>query len=239
MPQQARSRRIALVGDFHGNWPATQALETDLKRRGADEIICMGDMVGKGPDSDKTFDWAMANCSVQLMGNWDGGISEKAFPMDEPYYRQLGDKRLAVLRALPLEHHFTLSGQRVRLLHGRPVMPELLTVRSDPDALRALFTVGDESFRVVGYADAHRQSLLTLDRGWLFNTGSVGNNLGVPRVCYALLDGFDSDEEAPLDITLCHLPYDRQAAIARCEGSDVARIDTFVNELETGIYSRG
>ena len=30
---------IALVADLHGNWPATQAVEQDIKRRG---IVCCG-----------------------------------------------------------------------------------------------------------------------------------------------------------------------------------------------------
>ena len=30
--------RIALFADLHGNWPATQALERDLARRGADRL---------------------------------------------------------------------------------------------------------------------------------------------------------------------------------------------------------
>ena len=63
--------RIALVADLHGNWPAVQAMERDIARRGADEIYCLGDLVGKGPSSDKTCDWAFANCSVILGGNWD------------------------------------------------------------------------------------------------------------------------------------------------------------------------
>ena len=51
---------IALVADLHGNWPATQAVEQDLIRRGIQRVWCLGDVVGKGPSSDKTFDWARA-----------------------------------------------------------------------------------------------------------------------------------------------------------------------------------
>ena len=38
--------KIAMIGDLHGNLPATQALDTDLKRRGIDRIFCLGDMIG-------------------------------------------------------------------------------------------------------------------------------------------------------------------------------------------------
>ncbi len=239
MPLSAHTRRIALVGDLHGNWIATQALESDLKRRNVDAIYCLGDMVGKGPDSDLTYDWAMANCERVLGGNWDFGIAAREYPKDAPYYRQLGEKRMAALAALPREHRFTLSGQRIRLLHGRPVMPQLLTITNDDAILEPYFTDADERFAAVVYADAHRQAMRTLDAGYLVNIGSVGNNLGVPRVCYAILEGFDAAAEAPLDFLLTHLPYDRAQAARRCEGSDIPHIDTFVNEINTGIYSRG
>ena len=51
--------RIALVADLHGNRPATLALERDLARTQPDRVLCLGDIVGKGPSNDFTFDWAM------------------------------------------------------------------------------------------------------------------------------------------------------------------------------------
>ena len=85
--------RIALFADLHGNWPATQALERDLARRGADRLYCLGDLVGKGPCSDRTFDWAMANCDLVLGGNWDYGIGYRQFAPDDFYWAQLGEAR--------------------------------------------------------------------------------------------------------------------------------------------------
>ena len=107
--------RIALVADLHGNWPAVQAMERDISRRGVDEIYCLGDLVGKGPSSDKTCDWAFENCSVILGGNWDLGVAQRAFPKDGFYWNQLGASRLEKLAALPLEHRFFFSGLRARL----------------------------------------------------------------------------------------------------------------------------
>ena len=78
---------IALVADLHGNWPAVQAVERDIRARGIQKIWCLGDLVGKGPSSAETYDWAMANCEVVLLGNWDEGIGRKQFPRDEFYYR--------------------------------------------------------------------------------------------------------------------------------------------------------
>lgn len=228
--------KIALVADLHGNMTAVRRLEQDLARRAADEIWCLGDMVGKGPRSDLTFDWAMANCSLILRGNWDDGLGRRTFLRDAFYHAQLGDKRLEILKSLPLEKHLTLSGRRIRLMHGRPVMRELKFIHSPQAELDALFT---PHFQVVGYADVHRQGLRTLDHKMLFNTGSVGNSLGVTHIQYAIMEGSPRDAGAPLDFTFVNLPYDRNEAVREVLAAPgLPYPDEFISEIETGVYAR-
>lgn len=229
--------RIALVADLHGNWPATQRLEKDLRDQGAERIICLGDLAGKGPCSHRTFDWAMANCDIILGGNWDYGLGCKRFPMDVFYWEQLGEKRLEILRNLPREHLLTFGSRRVRLFHGRPVMEDLITVRHKQEQIQLFFE--DEEggrFDVVGYADTHRQALRTLTPGLFFNCGSVGNALGEPNCCYALMEGTGAED---FELRFRSLEYDRRQAVADARITpDIPRIDTYIREIETGIYSR-
>ena len=51
-------KKIAMVGDLHGNLTATLAMEKALKDYHVDEIWFLGDAVGKGPQSRETCDWA-------------------------------------------------------------------------------------------------------------------------------------------------------------------------------------
>ncbi len=231
---------IALVADLHGNWPATQAVDADIRQRGIRTIWCLGDVVGKGPSSPQTFDWAMENCERILLGNWDEGIGKKQFPRDEFYYRQLGEERLRVLAAFPLEHVCWISGRKMRLFHGRPTMPEPLYVHSEYELLQEYF---EPDYGVVGYADVHRQGLRLLGfKGILFNTGSVGNGLGVPLAQYAILRGdLDSRDMGPLDINMVTVPYDRAQAVRdtlRAGEQGLVNADLFCQELETGRYAR-
>lgn len=232
--------RIALLADLHGNWPATQALERDLKRRNADHIYCLGDVVGKGPSSDRTFDWAVANCELILAGNWDTGIGSRQFPHDHFYWNQLGEERMRRLASFPMEHELTLSGRRVRLFHGRPTMRELITITNDATEIMPFFEDGRGGrYDVVGYADAHRQALRMMTPGLFFNCGSVGNSLGEPRVCYAMLEGEPDDPTAAFEVRMLSLPYDREQAIRDCEAAtDAPKMDSFINEIRTGRYSR-
>ena len=230
-------KEIAVIADLHGNMPATRALHEDLERRGIDTVYCLGDIVGKGPNSAETFDWAYEHCRIIVQGNWDYGIGEKLFPNDQFYYDQLGPERMKKLRKLPREYAFVLSGRRIRLIHGRPVMQNLLTPSASAESLLPFF---EPDFQVVGYADVHRQGMRMVDtRGILFNTGAVGNPLGVTMVQYAIMRGDDTDGQAPLDITFVTLPYDRKKAIAGTEKAiSLPNGELFASELKNGIYAR-
>lgn len=231
---------LALVADLHGNRPATEALARDLRIQKPDRVICLGDVVGKGPSSDFTFDWAFENCELILGGNWDYGVGRKLFGPDDFYWEQLGEERLARLRALPLEHELWLSGRRIRLFHGRPLMKELVVAQNDKQLIEPFFSAPDgERYDVVAYADAHRQAMRTMSPGVFLNVGSVGNAMGIPKCCYALLCGEEGREPAPFEIRLRQIDYDREQAIADAKNAPlVPRIDSFIREVQTGIYSR-
>lgn len=232
--------KIALIADLHGNRPAVEALERDLQKMQPDKIFCLGDIVGKGPSSDYTFDWAMANCDLILGGNWDIGVGYKQFPFDRYYWDQLGEERLKKLCELPLEHHMHFSGRRIRLFHGRPVMDTLITVRYAAADIAPFFDDGHGGrFDAVIYADAHSQAMRTISQGLFVNTGSVGNGIGIPKCCYAILCGTEGSEPAPFEIRMRQLDYDREQSIRDAEAApDVPRIATYIREIQTGIYSR-
>lgn len=232
--------QIALIADLHGNRPAVQALEKDLALMKPDKIYCLGDIVGKGPSNDFTYEWAMAHCDLILGGNWDYGVGYQQFPNDRYYWDQLGEKRLEDLRNLPLEHEMTLSGQRIRLFHGRPVMENLVFAINDESLINPFF-VDDQGGRydAVIYADAHRQAMRTMSPGLFINIGSVGNAIGVPKCCYAILCAEEGDAPAPIEIRLRQLDYDREQAVRDAMAApSLPRVDAYIREIQTGIYSR-
>ena len=232
--------QIALIADLHGNRPAVEALERDLAQIRPDKIFCLGDMVGKGPSNDFTFDWAMKHCDLILGGNWDFGVGYQEFPNDRYYWDQLGEERLKTLRELPLEHEMMMSGQRIRLFHGRPVMENLIFAINDASLIDPFFV--DQQGRrydAVIYADAHRQAMRTMSPGLFVNTGSIGNAIGVPKCFYAILCGEEGDTPGPLEIRLRQLDYDREQAVRDALAAPtLPRVESYIREIQTGIYSR-
>lgn len=63
----------AIVSDIHGNLAALLAVLDDAAQRGADEVICLGDLVGYGPEPAECLDLAMSFAAC-LLGNFDAAV---------------------------------------------------------------------------------------------------------------------------------------------------------------------
>lgn len=236
--------KIALLGDLHGNMAAVEAVDTDIKKRQVDAIYCLGDLVGKGPFSPETMDWAFARCDMILQGNWDEAICSKSIDFyGKAWFRkQLGEKRLHLLSELPMEHRLLFAGRRMRLLHGRPVISRVVYSDSEIAHRLLLFKTPDQyQPQIVGFADIHRPFYEHIvDAGTLFNTGSVGNPLGQhPYASYVILEGEMGGEPGTLTHTIVQVAYNRELAVRQAQAvHDLPALDAFVNELRTGLYSR-
>lgn len=61
----------AVISDIHGNYEALTMVFQHIKEQSADEIICLGDIIGYGPDPVKCLDQVMENCQLTILGNHD------------------------------------------------------------------------------------------------------------------------------------------------------------------------
>jgi hypothetical protein len=65
------SMRIAIVSDIHANLAAFEAVIAHAKSVGYDSMICLGDVVGYGPDPLECVDLVRSTCEWSLLGNHD------------------------------------------------------------------------------------------------------------------------------------------------------------------------
>lgn len=65
---------FAIISDIHGNLEALQAVLADIDQRGVKEIVCLGDVVGYGPNPRECLDLVAERCRVCLMGNHDHAV---------------------------------------------------------------------------------------------------------------------------------------------------------------------
>ncbi len=64
----------AVISDIHGNASALRSVLADIDARGLERIICLGDIVGYGPEPLSCVDMVAQRCEWSLMGNHDFGV---------------------------------------------------------------------------------------------------------------------------------------------------------------------
>ncbi|WP_270170393.1 metallophosphoesterase family protein [Paenibacillus sp. SYP-B4298] len=236
--------KLAILSDIHGNLPALEAVIADVERRGIKRIICLGDLVGKGPDSDKAVDRIRSTCQTVIRGNWDDFMPNPADNDIVRWHRaRLGEERLDYLRSLPFALEFRMSGKLVRLFHASP---RSVYERIQPwDSVEKRLSLLDPSERtpsaaicdVAGYGDIHNAYVQHLSGRMLFNTGSVGNPLDMPQASYAILEGeMDTEESAPFSLQLARVPYPIEQAVQDAIDADMPDLEHYVQELRTARY---
>lgn len=241
-------QNIAILSDIHGNLQALEAVLEDIERQGVDRLICLGDMVGRGPNSGEVMDLLQAECDIIVRGNWDELVARK---QDEWIFRwhaeQLGQERVAQLDKLPFSFDCLISGRHVRLLHASPqsvyhrVQPwDALEKRKEmfeftPNLTEPLHPC--QAPDVVVYGDIHQAYVQHIEGKTLVNCGSVGNPLDMTQASYLILQGqYGGVDQAPFRMQLCRVPYDIEAAVQAAERSDMPEIKPYVRELRTGVY---
>jgi predicted phosphodiesterase len=66
--------RLVFFGDVHANLEALNAVLEDIDKKGVDEIFCLGDLVGYGPDPENVVQEIKRRAIKTIMGNYDDGV---------------------------------------------------------------------------------------------------------------------------------------------------------------------
>ena len=64
----------AIISDVHGNAEALKRVLEDIDSRAIQRIVCLGDIIGYGPDPRECVDLVRQRCEWSLMGNHDFGV---------------------------------------------------------------------------------------------------------------------------------------------------------------------
>jgi predicted phosphodiesterase len=203
--------RIALLSDVHGNLPAFEAVLADADAAGAEQVWCLGDLVGYGAQPDGCVELARERCELCLAGNHDlvvtGGIDIADFSSSAAAAAQwtrehIGAEALDFLRGLEPKS----GGHEIGLYHASPRDPVWEYVLSTWQADECMDLM-DERVAAIGHSHvalffertgggqvegAPAEAGLERDLGegeWLLNPGGVGQPRdGDPRAAWLLLD---------------------------------------------------
>jgi putative phosphoesterase len=227
--------RLGVFGDVHGNVAALAAVLAELRRLGAERLLCTGDLVNYGPEPVAALRDSLAATSACVAGNhdrlattWDGGALParpgRDMASEEVCLRwtaaRLGEAERAVLASLPDSLLWPEEAPRVLLCHGSPldpgeyVRPDLPRARWD----RLSRACRDQGVAVALLGHTHLPMLQVWDGVRFCNPGSVGwPKDGDPRASCGILD-LDPGPEAPgggaVRFSVHRVAYDAAAVAA-------------------------
>jgi diadenosine tetraphosphatase ApaH/serine/threonine PP2A family protein phosphatase len=111
---------LAILSDIHSNLEALNAVLAEIDRRGITKIICLGDIVGYGPNPVECLDLIRQRAQASIMGNHDFAV------FYEPYNFNAGAESACFWTRRQFENHSPLAqrSQRWSYLAGLPARLE-------------------------------------------------------------------------------------------------------------------
>ncbi|KRP97135.1 metallophosphoesterase [Bradyrhizobium pachyrhizi] len=231
--------RLALFADIHANRQGFAACLDAAHARGAERLICLGDIVGYGADPEWAVDTVMdlvAKGAVAVRGNHDNAIgvpsdsmnAEAQAAIDWTRGRLSGEQK-AFLAELPMSRE---EDNRL-YVHSEASEPtKWRYVRDTADAARSMMAT---ELQITFCGHIHRPGLYSMSstakmtsfvptsgiavqllpgRRWLAVLGSVGQPRdGDPAASFAMFDTISRE------ITFHRVPYDVATAAARIKAN--------------------
>ncbi len=228
---------LAVFGDIHGNMAALEAVVSDIKKTGADELVCLGDVASFGPQPRETLRCVQAlECPV-VMGNTDDGLLQphrlesqstelqKIFADVEHWCaEQLTKEDRTFIRTFQPTVGLELNGLSMLCFHGSPASyNDEIVATTSAETLTELF---QERAPLMFGGHTHMQLLRRFEEVTFVNPGSVGSPYellpnGKARnpawAEYALVDVVQGQPS----ITFRRVPYDVTPVLATAEKSEM------------------
>ena len=222
--------RWAIFSDVHGNVPALHAVLAAIERNGADQRICLGDLVGYGAEPHEVISRVRELDCVVLGGNHDlaaiGQLDTSCFNVyAQEAVQWTADQLTAEDREYLAELPMTLDVGPISAVHGTRDEPEEFHYLQSLDHAQELL---DEQPRFLGvYGHTHvplsflgKNGRVTLtfapeldlrpfDHA-LVNVGSVGQ----PRDGDSRATWVSFDDET-LELVIHRVEYDIEVAVSR------------------------
>ena len=242
--------RIAAISDIHGNLPALEAVLEDITKRKVDSIICLGDLIGKGPSSREVIETCRRECDIVIKGNWDDSIYNAFINLTTKGAKEIHERSLwcinsaapeqiEYLGSLPHSTELCLGGKLIRLFHAHPQNFNRYFPDSPLENRLELFNSYGSNTNVQAdvavYADIHGAYMQILQGKHLINVGSVGNPLDITQSSYVIFEG-DNNDSATFAVQFVRVKYDIEKAVLLAKQSNVPDLDGYISELETARY---
>src|SRR5260221_9130226 len=174
--------RVAVISDLHANLRGLEAVAEAIEQESPDEVWCLGDLVGYGPQPNACCAWVAAGTHLCLAGNHDLGVLG-ALDLDDfsPNAAAAAEWTRGTLSPDARAYLQTLSSgaerEGVRLYHASPRDPVWEYVLTWEAARDAIADSGAE-LTLVGHS--HVPLAIVDGRGSIGGHAAGGTRPGLP-----------------------------------------------------------
>ena len=215
--------KYAIISDIHGNLEALEAVLNDAEKKGAERIICLGDIVGYGANPKECLDKIKSINDIVCAGTHDHAVINQT---DTIYFNiyarkavawtslQLNDEDILYIQSFP----YVYEEKDFIAVHANLIQPENWGyIFDDFDAAKNFISM-KQNICFIGHSHVplafekkedirpyYNLKELNIDKNskYIINVGSVGQPRdGDPRTGYCI---FDSDN---MKIEWIRLNYD-------------------------------
>jgi len=226
--------RYAILSDVHANPAALETALADAHEHGVDKVICLGDVVGYGPDPAEAVALCREKCDTVLMGNHDAAVAgivgiDYFIPTAQRgvrrHFAELCEKDRAWLKSLP----YMYRGRSFLGVHGTPVHPDSFFYIHDRGMPTLSFDMMAKSRRRLLFVGHTHHALYIVQKPgepfaafgaehgfamepgfrYIVNVGAVGYPRADGDITYVIYDA------AERKVEFRHLPFDYTGYIAR------------------------
>jgi len=207
--------KIAIISDIHSNLEALNAVLRDIGE--VECVLCVGDLVGYGPDPNKVIELLEILGIKSVMGNHDyATITNSALIFNEIAaeaiywsHRTITEENMKLLASLPEHRLVEFDNLSLYLVHGSPRDPlyEYILPNTSDELLLQFLNQTNANCLIMGHT--HLPFYIDFkekNKGIVLNPGSVGQPRDHdPRASYCIIE---YDEDQKITVTLKRVDYD-------------------------------
>lgn len=241
--------RLAILSDMHSNLVAFEAVVADLKPLSPDAVVCLGDIVMKGPQPQECIDLLRSLDPVAIVrGNYENlfaffprpgwepqNAKENLIAEDFAYHQdRITPNDQVWLANLPMSEMLSIGDLRLDLFHAaHDDLHKITWPWAANDELDHLFP--HDSSDIVLFGHVHHGFIRHCGGRLVVNAGSIGLPFdGDPRASYAVVD----IENGRISSQLRRVPFDIDRAVQVARDREMPGLSVYESALREARYPR-
>ena len=218
--------KIAIISDIHANYSALKNCVNDIKKKGVDKIVCLGDLVGYYYDPEKCIDLLLENEVECIKGNHEDMLLEihDNAKMLEKYintygngirlaYEKLSKYHWNFIKNLPEKRNLIFDKIDILIAHGAPWDNNFYIYPNSKDEVFKKLEKYSQKFVFLGHT--HYQMIKKVYNKIIANPGSIGQPRDIGKDAKWLI--FETKEKK---ITFFKTPFDTTELIKQIDFYD-------------------